>query len=94
VEDFGIAPVESQAAGRPVIALRAGGALETVLEGQTGVFFWPQTPEALAGAVHAFDPSAFCPENLRAHARRFDRSVFERRMREIISEAWEAHVHR
>lgn len=92
VEDFGIAPVESQAAGRPVIALRAGGALETVLEGQTGAFFWPQTPEALAGAVRAFDPSAFCPEDLRAHARRFDRAVFERRMREIITETWEAHV--
>ena len=91
VEDFGIAPVEAQAAGRPVIALRAGGALETVLDGQTGDFFWPQTPEALVKTVRCFDPSGFSPEDLRAHARRFDRSFFERRMRKIIAEAWEAH---
>lgn len=91
VEDFGIAPVESQAAGRPVIALRAGGALETVLDGQTGRLFYPQTPAALAEAVRCFDPSDFRPEDLRAHARGFDRSVFERRMKEIIAEAWAAH---
>jgi glycosyltransferase involved in cell wall biosynthesis len=91
VEDFGIAPVEAQAAGRPVIALRAGGALETVLEGRTGVFFWPQTPEALVEAVLGFDPSDFRSEVLRAHARGFDRSVFERRMETLIGETWETH---
>ena len=91
LEDFGIAPVEAQAAGRPVIALRAGGALETVVENRTGQFFWPQTVEALAEAVRRFDPSRFPPEDLRAHAQRFDRSVFERRMREIVNEACESH---
>lgn len=55
VEDFGITAVEAQAAGKPVIAFRAGGALETVIEGQTGVFFDEQTPESLAGAVKRFE---------------------------------------
>ena len=51
VEDFGIAPVEVQAAGRPVIAYGRGAALETVLHGQTGLFFEEQTVEALVGAM-------------------------------------------
>ena len=53
-EDFGIAPVEAQAAGKPVIAYGAGGALASVLPGQTGVFFQQQTPQALANAVTNF----------------------------------------
>jgi glycosyltransferase involved in cell wall biosynthesis len=51
VEDFGITAVEAQAAGKPVIAFRAGGALETVIEGETGLFFDEQTPESLGGAI-------------------------------------------
>lgn len=55
VEDFGITAVEAQAAGKPVIAFRAGGALETVIEGKTGVFFDEQTPQSLARAVKRFE---------------------------------------
>ena len=51
VEDFGIAPVEAMAAGKPVIAFRAGGATETVVEGVTGVFFDEATVESLASAI-------------------------------------------
>jgi glycosyltransferase involved in cell wall biosynthesis len=55
VEDFGITAVEAQAAGKPVIAYRAGGALETVVENKTGLFFDEQTPESLIDAVERFE---------------------------------------
>ena len=64
-EDFGIAPLEAQAAGRPVIAYAAGGALDTVREGVTGEFFREATPESLAEAVRRFDPAALRPGGLR-----------------------------
>ena len=60
VEEFGIAAVESQAAGRPVIARRGGGALETVVDGVTGCF-WSGGPEELAEAVREFDDAAVDP---------------------------------
>jgi len=76
-EDFGIAPLEAQAAGRPVIALAAGGALETIVDGTTGVFFDEPTPESLAEAVLRLESLEFDPVQIREHAQRFDRSVFE-----------------
>ncbi len=87
--DFGIAPVEVQAAGRPVIAYAAGGALETVIPGETGVFFHQQTPAALAAAVRAFDPARFDPARIRRHAEQFDVAVFMRRMSEFVTAALE-----
>jgi glycosyltransferase involved in cell wall biosynthesis len=83
-EDFGIAPVEAMAAGKPVVAYGAGGALETVLDGKTGVFFREQTPEALAEAVTRFETLTFDPASISAHARGFDRSLFLDRMRRAI----------
>jgi glycosyltransferase involved in cell wall biosynthesis len=77
VEEFGIAAVESQAAGRPVIARSAGGALETVLEGVTGRF-WSGGPEELARAVSEFDEAAIDPQACVANASRFDTGTFER----------------
>ncbi|MGD2177634.1 MAG: glycosyltransferase, partial [Anaerolineae bacterium] len=70
-EDFCIAPVQAQAAGRPVIAYGAGGALDTVIGGETGAFFHEQTSEALAEAVRACDPDAMDPDACRANAKRF-----------------------
>jgi len=86
VEDFCIAPVEAQAAGRPVIAYGAGGALDTVIEGDTGVFFRRQTPEALAEAVRAFDPDAIDPDACSANADRFDVAVFRDKLSRFIQE--------
>jgi len=86
VEDFCIAPVEAQAAGRPVIAYGAGGALDTVIEGETGVFFRRQTPEALAEAVRAFDPDAIDPDACSANADRFDVAVFRDKLSRFIQE--------
>ena len=85
-EDFGIAPVQAQAAGRPVIAYGAGGALDTVVEGETGAFFREPTPEALAAAVRAFDPDGVAASACVENAARFDRGVFERELTEFIEE--------
>ena len=65
VEEFGIAAVESQAAGRPVIARAGGGALETVIDGVTGCF-WSGGPSELAAAVRAFDDAAVDPRRASA----------------------------
>jgi glycosyltransferase involved in cell wall biosynthesis len=70
-EDFGLVPLEAAAAGTPAIALRAGGALETIVEGQTGVFFDDPDDASLAAAIVGFDRSRFVPQRLRAHAERF-----------------------
>lgn len=83
IEDFGITAVEAQAAGKPVIAYRAGGALETVVEGETGVFFDEQTPESLIAAVAGFEAAGvgrFSSARCRANAERFG----PRRFREEI----------
>jgi glycosyltransferase involved in cell wall biosynthesis len=83
VEEFGIAAVESQAAGRPVIAKRDGGALETVIDGVTGCF-WSGGPDELAAAVLRFDDVTVDPDECVANARRFDAVTFRRgMMREI-----------
>lgn len=84
-EDFGIAPVQAQAAGRPVIAYAAGGALDTVIEGQTGTFFHTPSSEALAEAVAAFDPAAIDPEACRANAERFRAEVFIDQIRAFVA---------
>lgn len=88
-EDFGIVPLEAMAAGRPVIAYRAGGALETVREGLTGVFFERQEPESLMEAVRRFDPGYFDPLLIRRHAMRFDTSVFKDKFSRYVRDAWE-----
>jgi len=77
LEDFGLTPVEAQASGRPVIAFRGGGALDTVIEGQTGVFFDAATPESLIDAVERFGALSFDPQACRANAERFAPERFE-----------------
>jgi glycosyltransferase involved in cell wall biosynthesis len=86
LEDFGIAPVEAQAAGRPVIAFAGGGALDTVVEGVTGTFFHGQSPQALAEAVRSFDEARYDPAVIREHAERFDTAVFKQQLRQFIQE--------
>ncbi len=75
-EDFGISAVEAMAAGRPVIAYQAGGALETVREGVTGSFFREQSWEALADAVIRFRYQAFDPESIQKYAQKFSQERF------------------
>jgi glycosyltransferase involved in cell wall biosynthesis len=86
LEDFGLAPVQAMAAGRPVIAYAGGGALDSVVEGVTGTFFREQTPEALAAAVQGWDATVFDPEAIRAHAHQFDRALFRARFQALVQE--------
>jgi glycosyltransferase involved in cell wall biosynthesis len=83
-EDFGLVPLEAAAAGTPTIALRAGGALETIVEGQTGMFFDDPDDESLAGAIRTFDRSRFEAERLRAHAETFAPPRFIERLRALV----------
>lgn len=80
IEEFGIAAVESQAAGRPVIAAGSGGALETVIENETGVFVRPGDPDELAEAMRVTDFDAFSPQRIVEHAHRFSPAAFSRRL--------------
>jgi glycosyltransferase involved in cell wall biosynthesis len=82
-EDFGLVPLEAQASGRPVIAYGAGGVLETVTE-ETGVFFSPQTEDALITAVRDFEERIFEPERIRAHALGFDKRHFIERLMRVL----------
>ena len=88
-EDFGIAIVEAQAAGRPVIAYGQGGALETVMDGVTGVHFSEQSVQSLVEAVTRFDRlhSSFDADGLAKHARRFDKKCFLSRFLEFVESA-------
>lgn len=84
LEDFGIAPVQAMAAGRPVIAYAGGGALDTIIDGVTGVLFKEPTVDSLADAVERFERMTFDAEVIRRHAEQFDVTVFRRRMVEFI----------
>ena len=87
VEDFGIVPVEAQAAGAPVIALGRGGALETVCGGETGLFFAEESAESLCGAIEEFESRSWSPAACRANASRFAKRVFLDRMADVLSGA-------
>jgi glycosyltransferase involved in cell wall biosynthesis len=85
-EEFGIAAVEAQAAGRPVVALDEGGVTESVQEGRTGVFYDEATPAALAAAVAAFDPLSVDPADCVANAHRFGVDAFAHEIRAIVDQ--------
>ncbi|MFP4418183.1 MAG: glycosyltransferase, partial [Chitinispirillaceae bacterium] len=90
-EDFGIVNVEAQAAGIPVIAFGRGGALETIIDGKTGLFFYKHTVESLINSVRTFlsTEHLFDPEKIRKNALRFPRSRFEKEFKKFIDDAWE-----
>lgn len=88
VEDFGIVPLEVMASGRPVIAFGRGGALETVVEGKTGLFFHEQSVEALVAALARFERESdqFSPTEIRAHALKFEPRRFEAELRQFLAQ--------
>ncbi len=89
IEEFGITAVEAQAAGRPVIAAGAGGVLETVLEGQTGVFAAPGDASAFAAAIEQVERLEFDPALAVANAERFSVASFQARLSEFVTRAAE-----
>lgn len=92
-EDFGITPVEAQASGRPVIAYGRGGALETVVDGVTGLFFAEPTGESLVDAISRFESESerFDPWRIREHSLAFDKTVFKLKMQKFIEEKVREH---
>ncbi len=90
-EDFGITPVESMAAGRPVIAYRKGGATETVIDRKTGVFFDKQHWEEIANTVLHFDHTKFDPMEIREHAKQFSVQIYHKKMHDYVQQKWEEH---
>jgi glycosyltransferase involved in cell wall biosynthesis len=89
-EDFGIAPVEAQACGRPVVAFGRGGALETVIDGETGVLFPEPTAASLAGALERVAALRIDADRLRAHADQFSRERHMQQMRAVIDDTMAA----
>jgi glycosyltransferase involved in cell wall biosynthesis len=85
-EDFGITPLEANAAGRPVVAYGEGGARETVVEGETGVFFEHQNQEEAADALERVLTSSWSPERMAEHARHFDAKTFLDRLEHVVDE--------
>jgi len=88
-EDFGITAVESQAAGRPVIAYKRGGALETVIPGVTGEFFDEQTVDSLAEALANFKSLKYNPEAIKRHAEQFSVARFKKEIGDYINKEYE-----
>lgn len=84
-EDFGIAPVEAMAAGTPVIAYNDGGVTETILDGETGILFDEQTPEAINQAVEAAETSNFSTDKLHQQAQKFDRQNFREQLNKFVN---------
>lgn len=85
-EDLGLAAIEAMAFGRPVAVVRSGGFLETVVEGETGIFFDRAEPDAVARAVDQLLSTRWDPQGIAAHAARFDEASFARQLRSIAEE--------
>lgn len=83
-EDFGIAPVEAMAAGTPVIAYKAGGALDYVIPGKTGTFFDEQTVTSLVEVIKKFDPGKYRPENIKKEADNFSGDRFRKQIKSYL----------
>lgn len=90
-EDFGIVPVEAMSCGKPVIAYGRGGALDSVIDGVTGIFFNEPTADSLAEAIRKLRLADFDPNAIRRHAESFDVDVFRRKMSKFIAEMQDQH---
>lgn len=86
-EDFGIVAVEAQAAGTPVIAFKAGGAKDTVVDGKTGVFFNKQTPKSIIKAIGRFEKMDFDAKDLVRNAERFEKERFQKEFEKLVKDA-------
>lgn len=94
VEDFGLTPLEANACGRPVVAFRGGGAIETMVDGKTCRFFDAQTIDSLVGALETFDDAAFDPQTCRDNALRFSTERFKQQFGDYVESRWREHSSR
>jgi len=90
VEDFGITSLEAMASGRPVIAFNQGGAIDTIIDYKTGIFFNKQTPEHLIGAIENYQKNKkkFISQDIRKHAQKFDQEEFQNKLIDFIEIQW------
>jgi len=89
IEDFGLTPLEAQACGKPVIALKKGGITETVINQKTGIFFKNQTVKSLSKAIKKFDPSKFSSSDCVANATKFSTTNFMLNFSQTIKSLWQ-----
>jgi UDP-N-acetylmuramyl pentapeptide phosphotransferase/UDP-N-acetylglucosamine-1-phosphate transferase/glycosyltransferase involved in cell wall biosynthesis len=93
-EDFGIAPVEAQACGTPVLAYGRGGVLESVIAGQTGLFFMEQTAQSIIDAIAAFEKVEWNARAIRRHSENFSTARFRQQLRNLVEKEWAAFLER
>lgn len=86
-EDFGVTPVEALASGTPVIAYKAGGALDYITPGKTGEFFEQQTVSSVRKAIQAFDATKFRAQTVRAAAEQFSPAIFRQKIRDFVKKS-------
>ncbi len=90
-EDFGIVAIEAQSSGKPVIALGRGGALDTVIDKKTGLFFDSPTVDSLLRAMKQFSLHKWDHQLIQNHAKLFDASIFKNKFKSLVEEKWQQH---
>lgn len=90
-EDFGIVSLEAQSAGKPVIALQSGGARETIINHQTGVFFPKPTVDSLVSAMKQFNSRSWNQAFIQARAKKFDTKIFVNNFKKLVEDQWQIH---